>query len=258
MRTSSRIYVFPDILIHASVTAVTHEWYKKIAPSIVMLFVHCVHYWVNSSPPGQNGPHFADNIFRCIFQNEKFCIFIKISPKFVSKGPIDNNKAIGSDNDLAPNRHQAITWTKDGLGWWHIYASLSLNKLTCSLTVALVVTLLGVLRAPPASVWRVTNVGGPITLGADTPVLSNILCRAVGSALKSPPAEERIRSVVGYFCTGYGYDSLWSGDATWWQQSGSTLVYVMACWLMATQDIFPWVWKLLIQDYSCITHGPMT
>ena len=36
----------------------------------------------------------ADNIFKCIFVNEKLCIFIKISPKFVSKGPIDNKPAL--------------------------------------------------------------------------------------------------------------------------------------------------------------------
>ena len=47
----------------------------------------------NSSPPGQNGRHFAD-VFRCIFMNEKFCILIKISLKFVSMGPIDNNPAL--------------------------------------------------------------------------------------------------------------------------------------------------------------------
>ena len=50
--------------------------------------------WVNSSPPGQNGPHFADDIFRCIFINEKFCIFTKISLKSVPKGPIDYNPAL--------------------------------------------------------------------------------------------------------------------------------------------------------------------
>ena len=49
---------------------------------------------LNSSPTGQNGRHFADYIFRCIFFNEKFCIFIKISLKFVPKGPIDNNPAL--------------------------------------------------------------------------------------------------------------------------------------------------------------------
>ena len=46
--------------------------------------------WVKISPPGQNGCHFADNIFRCIFVSEKSCILMKISLKFVSKCPIDN------------------------------------------------------------------------------------------------------------------------------------------------------------------------
>ena len=36
----------------------------------------------------------ADDIFKCIFMNEKFCILIKISLKFVPKGPIDNNPAL--------------------------------------------------------------------------------------------------------------------------------------------------------------------
>ena len=48
----------------------------------------------NSSPPGQNGRHFADDSFKCIFVNEKFCILIKFSLKFVPKGPIDNNPAL--------------------------------------------------------------------------------------------------------------------------------------------------------------------
>ena len=33
-------------------------------------------------------------IFRSIFMNKKFDIFIKISLKFVPKGPIDNNPAL--------------------------------------------------------------------------------------------------------------------------------------------------------------------
>ena len=36
----------------------------------------------------------ADDIFNCIFLNEKFCILIQISLKFVPKGPIDNNQAL--------------------------------------------------------------------------------------------------------------------------------------------------------------------
>ena len=44
----------------------------------------------NSSPPGQNGRHFAAAIFKCISMNEKFCIFIRISLKFVPKGQIES------------------------------------------------------------------------------------------------------------------------------------------------------------------------
>ena len=36
--------------------------------------------------------------------------------------------SIGSDNDLVPNRRQAIIWTNDGLSWWRICVSLGLNE----------------------------------------------------------------------------------------------------------------------------------
>ena len=40
-------------------------------------FTEITHTDINSSPPGQNGRHFQDDIFRCIFVNEKFCVLIK-------------------------------------------------------------------------------------------------------------------------------------------------------------------------------------
>ena len=40
--------------------------------------------------PTHNGRHFADDIFKCIFLNENASIAIKISLKFVPKGPINN------------------------------------------------------------------------------------------------------------------------------------------------------------------------
>ena len=49
---------------------------------------------VNSSSPGQNGSHFADDIFNCIFMNELFGISVRISLKFVHKGPNDNIPAL--------------------------------------------------------------------------------------------------------------------------------------------------------------------
>ena len=48
----------------------------------------------NSSLPGQNGRHFTDVIFRCLFVNENLCISIKNSLKFVPRGPINNISAL--------------------------------------------------------------------------------------------------------------------------------------------------------------------
>ena len=45
---------------------------------------------INSSSPAQNGPHFVDDIFKCIFLNEKFCILIRISRKLLPKGLIND------------------------------------------------------------------------------------------------------------------------------------------------------------------------
>ena len=50
--------------------------------------------WVNSSPCGQNGRHFADDTFKHIFMNENLCIFIRITLKFVPKGLIDNKSVL--------------------------------------------------------------------------------------------------------------------------------------------------------------------
>ena len=53
--------------------------------------------WVclfNTLRPRQHGRHFADNTFKCIFLNENVIISIKISLKFVPKGPINNIPAL--------------------------------------------------------------------------------------------------------------------------------------------------------------------
>ena len=50
----------------------------------------CFGLTLNSSSPGQNGRHFADDISKCVFLNENVWIPIKISLKFVPKGPINN------------------------------------------------------------------------------------------------------------------------------------------------------------------------
>ena len=59
----------------------------------------CIHAIIiisqfNTLRPRQNGRHFADDIFKCIFLNENVWIPNKISLKFVPKGPINNIPAM--------------------------------------------------------------------------------------------------------------------------------------------------------------------
>ena len=54
--------------------------------------------------PRQNGRHFADDMFKCIFLNENVRISIKISLKFVPKGSINNNPAL----------FQIMAWRRPG------------------------------------------------------------------------------------------------------------------------------------------------
>ena len=49
---------------------------------------------INTLRPRQNGRHFADAIFKCIFLNENVWIPIEISLKFVPKGSINNNPSL--------------------------------------------------------------------------------------------------------------------------------------------------------------------
>ena len=60
--------------------------------------------WVNTLRPKQNGRHFTDDIFKCIFLNENDWISLKISLKFVPKGPINN----------IPSLVQTMAWRRPG------------------------------------------------------------------------------------------------------------------------------------------------
>ena len=63
---------------------------------------------------GQDGRHFANDIFKCIFTYEKCGILIKGSFKYVCNGPIDDNPALAKIKALVLTRGQAIFWTIDG------------------------------------------------------------------------------------------------------------------------------------------------
>ena len=64
----------------ASYTGAGH-WYGQLQPLITLRLK-------------QNGRHFPDDIFKCISLNENVWILIKISLKFVLKGPINNIPAL--------------------------------------------------------------------------------------------------------------------------------------------------------------------
>ena len=55
---------------------------------------NCKQNSINTFRPRQNGRHFADAIFKCIFLNENVWIPIKILLKFVPQGPINNISAL--------------------------------------------------------------------------------------------------------------------------------------------------------------------
>ena len=59
---------------------------------------------INTLRPRQNGPHFPDDMFRCIFLNENVWIPIEISLKLVPKGSFNNNPAF----------FQIMAWRRPG------------------------------------------------------------------------------------------------------------------------------------------------
>ena len=74
-------------------TCVGCFWFTLLA--LIHWLVHdLIVQHVNTLRPRQNGCHFADNIFKCIFLDENLWILIKISLKFVPKGSINNIQAL--------------------------------------------------------------------------------------------------------------------------------------------------------------------
>ena len=59
---------------------------------------------LNSLRPTQNGRHFADDVFKCIFLNKNVWVSLKISLKFVPKGLINN----------IPSLIQIMAWHRPG------------------------------------------------------------------------------------------------------------------------------------------------
>ena len=114
-------------------TAPSFPWYA--APDLLTAWM------LNSSPPGQNGRHFADNMFKCIFLNENIWISNKISLKNVPWGLIDRYVSTGSDNGLVSFRRQGIIWTNADAVYWCIYAEVGGEELKITTGVMMKITL---------------------------------------------------------------------------------------------------------------------
>ena len=70
----------------------SQQWFRQSGGAVLDLSWESLH--LTSLRPRQNGRHFADDIFKCIFLNENAWISLKISLKFFPKVPIDNIPAL--------------------------------------------------------------------------------------------------------------------------------------------------------------------
>ena len=86
----------------------------------------CIAVFFNTLWSRKNGRHFPDDTLKHIFLNENVTILIKMSQKFVFKGPMNNILALVQI--MACRRpgdnHYLNQWWLD---YWHIYASFGLN-----------------------------------------------------------------------------------------------------------------------------------
>ena len=80
---------------------ISSQWCWPHLPGII---IWTLYHWVNTLRPRQNGRHFADDMFKCIFLNVNVWIPIEISLTLVPKGSINNNPAL----------FQIMAWRRPG------------------------------------------------------------------------------------------------------------------------------------------------
>ena len=87
-------WMFYTLVIFLEITLIKSHAFQPISPASVWLFSHASGCHINTVRPRQNGRHFADDTFKCIFLNENAWISLKISQKFVPKVRITNILAL--------------------------------------------------------------------------------------------------------------------------------------------------------------------
>ena len=127
-----RLASAPDVATQKVAMSITADGVTRLrgCPGVLAFLMVAIVNKVNTLRPRQNGRRFADDIFKCIFVNENVWIPIKISLRFVPKGPINNIPALvqimawrrAGDRPLSEPMMARLPT--------HIYASLGLNELT--------------------------------------------------------------------------------------------------------------------------------
>ena len=123
---------------------------------------------INTFRPRQNCRHFADDIFKCILLNKNVWILIKISVKFLSKGP----------NNNIPALVQIMAWRRPG------------DKRLCeAMMVSLPTQYLPALTVcvvrPTAYIWRSSSHPGSCSVLSSTPPSPSLM-----TSLTSSPTSE--------------------------------------------------------------------
>ena len=95
---------FSSKQVHLGNKPLPKNWYWPRSTWSVMTYGLTGIQWVNTLRPRQNGRHFADAIFKCIFLNENAWISLEISLKFVLKVRINN----------IPTLVQIMAWRRPG------------------------------------------------------------------------------------------------------------------------------------------------
>ena len=101
------IHVYESLGLNELKTCLNIKWSENPLKKLLDLLETCLSWTMGLAldlRPRQNGHHFTDNTFKCIFVKENVRISIKISLKFVPKSRIDNIPAL----------FQIMAWRRPG------------------------------------------------------------------------------------------------------------------------------------------------
>ena len=164
-------------------------------------------------------------MFSYIFLKENVWISIKISLKFVPKGPIDNIPAL----------IQMMAWCLPGDKPLTSPMMISLPTHICVTQLMQYYISFSVCRRnkdPPPVPMDFAKPASPVTADVELATLRDL----PDSGTTHLNALYAIKWVI---------NSLWPSDTIWWPRSGSTLAQVMACCLMAPSHYLNQSWLII-------------